>query len=74
MLSNVTDLRTKLPLGGGLDKYTKEVQLLDGTKRKIGFIGLAEEEWLGLIELPDNIIVYENYTKCALRLSKYLRE
>jgi len=42
LLSNVTDLRTKKPLGGGLETYVKEVQLLDGSMRKIGFIGLAE--------------------------------
>ena len=42
---------------------------------KVGIIGLAEEEWLGLItEIDLKIIGYEDFVICAKRLTKFLRE
>jgi len=41
---------------------------------KIGVIGLAEEEWLGLItEIDQKYILYEDYIISAKRLCKKLK-
>lgn len=42
---------------------------------KIGIMGIAEEEWLGVITtISPEVIEYEDFIECAKRLSKNLRE
>ena len=74
LLSNVYDKNTQQPLADAFQTYTREVRLTDGSFLRIGFIGLAEEEWLGLItETPFDSLEYEDYVHCAERLSAELR-
>jgi 2',3'-cyclic-nucleotide 2'-phosphodiesterase (5'-nucleotidase family) len=47
LLSNVFDKTTNSNLAGALSYYIKDVRLTNDEMLKIGFIGLAEEEWLG---------------------------
>jgi hypothetical protein len=53
-------------LAGALQTYTIDARASDGSLIKVGFMGLAEEEWLGLLpEVPMDIIEYEDYVSCA---------
>jgi 5'-nucleotidase len=62
-------------LADALPHYIRDVPLTDGASLKIGFLGLAEEEWLGQITtVPEELIEYEDYVHCANRTCKYLRE
>ena len=58
------------PLVEGLKEYA----ILEVGGRKLGCIGLVEEDWLEtLFGIPRSSIAYEHYTECAERLCKMLR-
>jgi len=69
LLSNVVDPRTQKPFGGG-----QEYHILYRQGLKIGFIGLAEYDWLVLLRFPSDHLIYEDFVDCAKRLTKFLRE
>ncbi|CAD8191402.1 unnamed protein product [Paramecium pentaurelia] len=69
ILSNVYDKFTQKPLANVLP-----YKIQSFGNYKIGFIGLAEEEWLGLItDIPATQIEYRNFIDAANELCKYLR-
>lgn len=41
---------------------------------KIGFIGIAEKEWVDMFKSLEVEIVYKNYKRCAIEYAKKLRE
>ena len=41
---------------------------------KIGFIGIAEKEWVDMFKNLEVEILYQNYKRCAIQYAKKLRE
>ncbi|CAD8112017.1 unnamed protein product [Paramecium sonneborni] len=74
VLSNVFNAETNQNFAHTLPHFTKLCNI-GNQPFKIGFLGLAEEEWLGqIVEIPQHLIAYEDYLHCAERTVKYLRE
>lgn len=69
LLTNVLDPKTKKSLGGG-----KLFHIIEKNKVKIGFIGLAEYDWLNLLPFSPDELLYEDFVECARRMTKFLRE
>lgn len=51
VISNLEDKETKEPIGEGIPSYTT---IHNGIQ--IGFIGLAEEDWLHILHIPQHKI------------------
>jgi 5'-nucleotidase len=60
---------TQKLLGEAEEFVTKELN-----NKKIGFFGLAEQEWLELTHVDEEILEYEDFVICAKRLVKKLKE
>lgn len=69
LLSNVKDSKTHKTLAGGHEYF-----ILEKYGLKFGFVGLAEEDWLHLINFEEDNIVFEDFILCAKRLTKLLKE
>mmetsp|Transcript_54477 Transcript_54477/g.129851 ORF Transcript_54477/g.129851 Transcript_54477/m.129851 type:complete len:585 (+) Transcript_54477:108-1862(+) len=70
LISNVTDKTTGRPLADGLVS-----RMLDFHGRKIGVMGLVEQEWLvTLATIEPGDVEYEDFCACGRRLAKELRE
>jgi 5'-nucleotidase len=69
LLTNVIDPETKESFGGGKFYHT-----LQKNKLKLGFIGLAEYDWLTLLPFNPDEMIYEDFVECAKRMTKFLRE
>ncbi|RMX59555.1 hypothetical protein pdam_00003660 [Pocillopora damicornis] len=70
LLSNVIDNVTGKQLAGGEIKYVTE-----WGERKIGFIGLVEEEWLVTLATVDREeVTYFDFVTVGTKLAKELRE
>lgn len=70
LLSNALDKETGEPLGqGGISK------MVDWHGRKIGFLGLIEQEWLVTLHTvePEGVL-YEHFVPCGRRIAGELRE
>ena len=63
------------PLDGleGIGLCLRSCVLERGGKR-IGFIGIAEKEWIGILKSLESDIIYQNYKKTAAKYAKKLRE
>ena len=71
LCTNLRSIKENRPLLGCLEYYIKECQGF-----KIGFLGLCEEEWLGLLN-PKNDrddIQYLDYNQTLKKYSKFLKE
>eukprot|EP00795_Rhopilema_esculentum_P001141 gene1141-15487_t len=70
LLSNVADDLTDDFLAEGVEKL-----LLDWQGRKVGIIGLIEEEWLvTLASVDPRDVTYEDFVECGRRLADTLRK
>ena len=69
LLSNVKESLSSKPLAGG-----HEFHILNKHGIRIGFVGLAEEDWMHLICCFDKGVVIENFLSCSKRLAKFLKE
>ncbi|XP_067937210.1 mannosylglucosyl-3-phosphoglycerate phosphatase-like [Watersipora subatra] len=71
LLSNVLDKHTGQPLAGA-----KETHLINWNGvAMVGFIGMAEEEWLGTLPKMDTSdMIFLDYVQTAQNLCKQLRE
>lgn len=47
--------------------------MIEKAGHKIGFIGIAEKEWIALIKNLESDLVYSNYKKTAADYAKKLR-
>ena len=74
LISNLTVESTGKPVGE-LATWAIEEVMTEGGKLKIGFFGVAEEEWLG--QLSSDItekFIYRDYIETAREMSAWLRE
>lgn len=70
MLTNILWKKYKAPILG-----TKLYHIIEHEGRKIGFIGLAELEWVETLgEVEWETIDYEDFVVCAKRYYKFLKE
>ena len=70
LMSNVVDKSTKQHLASGHETVT-----VDLAGHKIGFIGVAESEWLETLATLDvEDVEFEDYCVCVRRLAEDLRE
>ena len=70
LISNVIDKATARPLAEGL-----EYRMMDFHGRKVGLVGLVEQEWLvTLATIEPEQVEFEDFCACARRLSRVLRE
>ena len=69
ILSNVKDSKTHKPLAGGHEFF-----ILNKHGLKLGFVGLAEEDWLHLINFGEDEMIFEDFVSCSKRLTKILTE
>jgi len=69
-LTNVINRDTGKPLAGA-----KEYHILKKFGLKIGFVCLAEDEWVAdIISLPREDIHYTDFVESAKKYNKFLRE
>lgn len=68
LLSNITDKQGQ-PLAG-----TKKSLLLDHKGHKIGFIGLAERDWLDSLSFDKSNVLYEDFIISAKKIGEQLRK
>ena len=74
LISNLTLERTGKPVGDLATWAIEEVKT-EGGKLRIGFFGVAEEEWLGqLSTLITEKFIYRDYIETAKEMSAWLRE
>ncbi|EGR28575.1 ser thr protein phosphatase family protein, putative [Ichthyophthirius multifiliis] len=70
LCSNIFDASTGKNVADFLPYYTKE---LNGIK--VGFIGLAEEEWLDtIVEIDIQTLRYQEFVNCAKEVCQVLKE
>ena len=70
LLANVIDLNTGNPLGDGLPKISIEWE-----GRKIGFVGLVEEDWIDTLGTVDpKFVEYHDFVEIGTKLAAELRE
>ncbi|KRX08718.1 5'-Nucleotidase, C-terminal [Pseudocohnilembus persalinus] len=70
IMSNVLNTLTDSNIANTLEYF-----IMEKNGFKIGIMGIAEEEWLGVITtISPEVIEYEDFIECAKRLSKNLRE
>jgi 5'-nucleotidase len=70
LCTNIFEYGTTDPLCGCLDHY-----IMDHKGVKIGFLGLAEDEWLdSIITLNEDDYEYEDFVKSAKKWVKILKE
>eukprot|EP00038_Savillea_parva_P032006 m.92815 g.92815 ORF g.92815 m.92815 type:complete len:978 (+) comp9975_c0_seq2:72-3005(+) len=70
LMSNATSTLTGAKLGNGIEKMIIPIQ-----GRRLGFIGLIEQEWLvTLATIDTEDVEYEDFVTAGLRLAEELRE
>ena len=70
LISNVLDIETSRPLAEG-----KIFHILEKYGKKLGIIGLVEEDWLATLSTIDNEdVTYLDFVAEGRKLAKYLKE
>lgn len=70
LISNVVDIETSRPLAEG-----KIFHVMEKNGKKLGILGLVEEDWLATLSTIDNEdVIYEDFVSEGRKLAKYLKE
>jgi len=70
LISNVLDVETGRPLAEG-----KILHILENKGKRLGIIGLVEEDWLATLSTIDNEdVIYNDFVSEGRKLAKYLKD